>query len=84
MSDTTRMEWRVVEATGDPFPPHSSPALTRDAAERRLAYYSDSRLRNSGEARAPKLPLRIEWRAVVVTEWNVARGLDLVEPKETT
>ena len=82
MSDQTRMEWRVVEATGDPFPPRADPVSRREAAERRLAYYSDPNLTFDGEARLPKLPLRIEWRAVVITEWNVARGLDLVEPME--
>lgn len=77
-----RTEWRVVEADGQPFPPHSAPLESRDRAETRLRWY-ESWTSVSGEGRLPKKPMRIEWRSVKVGPWNGhGSGLDLVEPKE--
>ena len=67
--EAIRVEWRVVEADGQPFPPHSAPLLSRESAERRLTYY-ESLTRATGEARLPKKPLRIERRSVVTKRWE--------------
>ena len=86
-------EFRVVEANGDPYPPHAAPCRDLAQAIRRRDFYSKI-LSVSGEARMPERPLRIERRSMVVSmwePWNVgaAPGVETerkgaVEPERTT
>ena len=52
-------EFRVVEANGDPYPPHAQPCRTLGAAMRRRDFYEQS-----------VGPLRIERRSMVVSAWE--------------
>ena len=80
LTPAQRVEYQLVEPDGQPYPPHSQPLRSREAAARRLDYYT-SLNRATGEGRLPRLPLRIEWRIVTAGPWNGKRaGLDLVEP----
>ena len=79
-------EFRVVEANGDPYPPHAQPCRTLDAAIRRRDHYESVKA-VSGEARMPVKPLRIERRSQVVSmwePWNVGAlaARDTNEPKD--
>ena len=62
-------EFRVVDANGDPYPPHAQPCRTLEAAVRRRDFYNTVTA-VSGEARMPVKPLRIERRSVVVSMWE--------------
>lgn len=62
-------EWRVVEADGQPYPPHAAPLQTREQAERRVEFYN-SLTRATGEGRLPKRPVRMERRVVVWSPWE--------------
>ena len=62
-------EFRVVDANGDPYPPHAQPCRTLEAAVRRRDFYNTVTA-VSGEARMPVKPLRIERRSMVVSMWE--------------
>ena len=80
-------EFRVVEANGDPYPPHAQPCRTLRAAMRRRDFYEQLTVVSGENLRLPVGPLRIERRSMVVSmwePWNVGAARDTNEPRETT
>lgn len=79
-------EFRVVEANGDPYPPHAQPCRTLRAAMFRRDFYEQLTVVSGESVRLPVGPLRIERRSMVVSmwePWNVGAARDTNEPRET-
>ena len=65
-------EFRVVEANGDPYPPHAQPCRTLRAAMLRRDFYEQLTVVSGENLRLPVGPLRIERRSMVVSAWAAA------------
>lgn len=63
-------EFRVVEANGDPYPPHAQPCRTLRAAMLRRDFYEQLTVVSGENLRLPVGPLRIERRSMVVSAWE--------------